>query len=102
MQASSDITGGMIMHYSSAGRRDPVYDANPSPPAFYKDRAGKTHEFSSLADAQKTAKAARANKSPDAPAGPITQLNARSPDQWSDVSSQGAPRAGRYIGDCES
>jgi len=27
---------------------------------------------------------------------------ARSPDQWSDVTSQGAPRAGRYIGDCES
>ena len=29
-------------------------------------------------------------------------MDARSPDQWSDVSSQGAPRAGRYIGDCES
>jgi hypothetical protein len=29
-------------------------------------------------------------------------MNARSPDQWSDVTSQGAPRAGRYIGDCES
>ena len=102
MQAASDITGGMIMHYSSAGRRDPVYNANPTPHAFYKDRAGKIHEFPSLADAQKTAKAARINKLPDAPAGRITQLNARSPDQWSDVSSQGAPRAGRYIGDCES
>ena len=29
-------------------------------------------------------------------------MDARSPDQWSDVTSQGAPRAGRYIGDCES
>jgi hypothetical protein len=102
MQASSDITGGMIMHYSSAGRQDPVYNANPTPHAFYKDRAGKIHEFPSMADAQKAAKAARASKSPDAPAGGITRLNARSPDQWSDVTSQGAPRAGRYIGDCES
>ena len=38
----------------------------------------------------------------DAPAGRINQMIARSPDQWSDVTSQGAPRAGRYIGDCES
>ena len=102
MQAASDITGGMIMHYSSAGRQDPVYNANPSPHAFYKDRAGKVHEFGSVADAQKAATAARASRSPDAPAGGITQLNARSPDQWSDVTSQGTPRAGRYIGDCES
>ncbi len=100
MQAASDITGGMIMHYSSAGRQDP--NANPSPHAFYKDRAGKVHEFGSVADAQKAAKAARASKSPDAPASGITRLNARSPDQWSDVTSQGAPHAGRYIGDCES
>ena len=102
MQAASDITGGMIMHYSSAGRQDPVYNANPSPHAFYKDRAGKIHEFGSVADAQKAAKAMRGSKSPDAPAGGITRLNAHSPDQWSDVTSQGAPRAGRYIGDCES
>lgn len=102
MQAASDITGGTIMHYSSAGRRDPVYNANPSPHAFYKDRGGKVHEFGSLADAKKAATTARASKSPDAPAGRITQLNARSPDQWSDVTSQGTPRAGRYIGDCES
>ncbi len=102
MQAASDITGGMIMHYSSAGRTDPVYNANPTPHAFYKDRSGQIHEFPSVVDAQKAAKAARAHKSPDAPAGRITQLNARSPDQWSDVSSQGAPRAGRYVGDCES
>ena len=102
MQASSDITGGMIMHYSSAGRQDPVYDANPNPHAFYKDRAGKAHEFGSVADAKSAAKAARASKSPDAPATGITKLNARSPDQWSDVTSQGKPRAGRYVGDCES
>jgi hypothetical protein len=102
MQAASDITGGMIMHYSSAGRLNPVYNANPNPHAFYRDRAGKIHEFPSLADAQNAARAARTNKSPDAPAGRITPLNRRSPDQWSDVSSQGAPRSGRYIGDCES
>jgi hypothetical protein len=102
MQAASDITGGMIMHYSSAGRQDPVYNANSTPHAFYKDRAGKIHEFPSLADARTAANTARASRSPDAPAGRITRLNARSPDQWSDVTSQGAPRAGRYIGDCES
>jgi hypothetical protein len=102
MQAASDITGGMIMHYSSAGRQDPVYNANPGPHAFYKDRAGGVHEYGSVADAKKAADAARASRSPDAPAGRITQLNARSPDQWSDVTSQGTPRAGRYIGDCES
>lgn len=102
MQAASDITGGMIMHYSSAGRRDPVYNANPTPHAFYKDRAGKIHEFQSLADAQRAARTAHTNRSPDAPAGRIHQMIARSPDDWSDVTSQGAPRAGRYIGDCES
>ena len=102
MQASSDITGGMIVHYSSAGRQDPVYNANPTPHAFYKDRAGKVHEFGSVADAKQAGKAARASKSPDAPATGVTRLNARVPDQWSDVTSQGAPRAGRYIGDCES
>jgi hypothetical protein len=102
MQAASDITGGMIVHNSSAGRPDPVYNANPTPHAFYKDRAGKIHEFPSAADAQKAAKAALAHKSPDAPAGGITLLNAHAPDEWRDVSSQGAPRAGRYIGDCES
>jgi len=92
----------MIMHYSSAGRQDPVYNADPGPHAFYKDHAGKIHEFPSLADAQKAAKDARAHKSPDAPVGRINQMIAHSPDQWSDVTSQGAPRAGRYIGDCES
>lgn len=102
MQAASDITGGMIMHYSSAGRRDPVYDANPNPHAFYKDRAGKVHEFPSMTDAKNAAKTARAHRTPDAPAGRINRMIARSPDQWSDVTSQGAPRAGRYIGDCES
>lgn len=102
MQAASDITGGMIMHYSSAGRQDPIYGANPNPHAFYTDRAGKVHEFGSMADARKAARDARAHKSSSAPASGIMQLNARSPDQWSDVSSQGAPRAGRYIGDCES
>jgi hypothetical protein len=102
MHAASDITGGMVMHYSSAGRRDPVYNTNPNPHAFYRDRAGKVHEFPSLADAKTAATAARAHRSPDAPAGRINQMIARSPDQWSDVTSQGAPRAGRYIGDCES
>ncbi|WKA30069.1 hypothetical protein [Bradyrhizobium roseum] len=102
MQAAGDITGGMIMHYSAAGRQDPIYDGNPTPRAFYKDRAGRTHEFPSLADAKTAATAARAHRSPDAPSGRINQMIARSPDQWSDVTSQGAPRAGRYIGDCES
>jgi hypothetical protein len=102
MQAASDITGGMIMHYSSvAGRSDPVYNANPNPHAAYKDRAGKIHEFPSMADAQNAANAARANRSPDAPATQPAPLIAHSPDEWSDVSSQGQ-RAGRYIGDCES
>ena len=99
MQASSEITGGMIMHYSSAGRSDPVYNANPTPRAFYTDSSGQIHEFPSMADAQK---AAQAKTPPIAPGTLITQMDANSPDQWSDVSSQGAPRAGRNIGDCES
>jgi hypothetical protein len=102
MQAASDITGGTIMHYSSAGRQDPVYNDDPNPHAFYRDRAGQIHEFPSMADAKTAATAARAHKSPDAPAGGIHRMIARSPDQWSAVTSQGAPRAGRYIGDCES
>ena len=57
MEASSEITNGMIMHYSSAGRGDPVYNANPTPRAFYRDSSGTIHEFTSVADAQKAAKA---------------------------------------------
>jgi len=102
MQAASDITDGMIVHNSSAGRQDPVYNANLNPHAFYRDSAGNIHEFNSAAAAQKAATAALANKSPDAPVGGITLLNTHTPDQWSDVTSQGRPRAGRYIGDCES
>jgi hypothetical protein len=67
MQAASDITGGMIIHYSSAGQQNPVYDANPNPHAFYRDRAGKVHEFGSPADANKAATTARAHKSTDDP-----------------------------------
>ena len=99
MEASSEITNGMIMHYSSAGRGDPVYNANPTPRAFYKDTSGQIHDFASVADAQK---AAQAKTPPIAPRTIITRMDTNSPDQWSDVSSQGAPRAGRNIGDCES
>ena len=99
MEASSEITNGMIMHYSSAGRNDPVYNANPTPRAFYKDSSGTIHDFASVADAQK---AAQAKTPPIAPRTIITRMDTNSPDQWSDVSSQGAPRAGRNIGDCES
>ncbi|HEU5297190.1 MAG TPA: hypothetical protein VFU71_20585, partial [Burkholderiaceae bacterium] len=98
MQAASEITGGMIMHYSSAGHRDPVYGDNPSPHVFYKDPQGQIHEFPSMADAQK---AARAGQPPIDSSRTITTLHARSPDEWRDIQSQGT-RAGRYIGDCES
>lgn len=100
MRAASEITGGMVMHYSSAGRSvaDPVYDANPNPRAFYKDGNGKVHEFDSAANAQK---AADAKNPPKGAREQITIIASRSPDRWSDVTSQGT-RAGRYIGDCES
>jgi len=92
-QAASDITGGMIMHYSSAGRQDPIYNANPSPHAFYKDHAGKIHEFPSLADARNAATAARAHKSPDAPAGRINQMLALArPVERRDVARRAARR----------
>jgi hypothetical protein len=59
MKAASDITGGMIIHYSSAGQQNPVYNANPNPHAFYRDGAGKVHEFGSMADTNKAATTAR-------------------------------------------
>jgi hypothetical protein len=99
MQAASDITRGTIMHYSAAGlRKDPVYDLNPNPRAFYLGRDGQRHEFASGAEAQK---AADAGKPPKEPGASVTLIQSRSPDQWSDITSQGQ-RAGRYIGDCES
>ena len=102
MEASSEITNGMIMHYSSAGRGDPVYNANPTPRAFYRDSSGTIHDFKSEADAQKAAQGKTPPTPPIAPGTIITRMDTNSPDQWSDVSSQGAPRAGRNIGDCES
>lgn len=98
MQAASEITHGMIMHYSSARRPNPEYDRNPQPHAFYKDGAGQVHEFNSLAEARK---AVHDGKPPIESGGKITPLASRSPDAWSDISSPGQ-RAGRYIGDCES
>jgi hypothetical protein len=99
MQAASDITRGTIMHYSAAGRTtDPVYDLNPNPRAFYVGQDGQRHEFASGAEAQKAANAGTPPKAKDAQ---VTIIQSRSPDQWSDITSQGQ-RAGRYIGDCES
>lgn len=98
MQAASDITNGTIVHYSSAGKTDPVYGENPKPHAFYKDRAGQIREFDSKADAHRAAKAGK----PQIDASrAITQMHTFSPDQWKDITSQGT-RAGRYVGDCES
>ena len=99
MQAASDITRGTIMHYSAAGRpTDPVYDRNPNPRAFYLGTDGQRHDFDSAAAAQK---AADAGTPPKARGAQVTIMESRSPDQWSDITSQGQ-RAGRYIGDCES
>ncbi|WP_280154699.1 hypothetical protein [Piscinibacter sp. XHJ-5] len=98
MQAASEITNGSIVHYSAAGASDPRYGANPQPHAFYRDRQGQVHEFDSLADARA---AARAGDPPMRRGTQITVMDARSPDAWSDITSQGS-RAGRHIGDCES
>ena len=98
MQAASDITNGTIVHYSSAGKTDPVYRENPKPHAFYKDPSGRIHEFDSKADAHKAAKAGK----PQIEASrKVYEMHTRSPDQWSDITSQGT-RAGRHVGDCES
>jgi hypothetical protein len=75
-----------------------VYGENPKPHAFYKDRSGRIHEFDSLADAHK---AAKAGKPPIESTRKVHVMRAQSPDQWSDITSQGT-RAGRYVGDCES
>jgi hypothetical protein len=98
MQAASEITNGMIIHYSSAGRPNPTFGANPNPHASYKGADGKTHEFDSLALAQA---AAKAGKPPIGAGEKIAVLQATSPDAWSDVASPGT-RAGRHVGDCES
>jgi hypothetical protein len=98
MQAASEITNGMIIHYSSAGQANPAFGANPNPHVVYKGTDGKTHEFNSVADAQK---AIKANNPPLGQGETIHALNARSPDTWSDIASPGS-RAGRHVGDCES
>jgi hypothetical protein len=98
MQAASEITNGMIGHYSSAGAKNPTYGDNPNQRAYYKDRAGQIHEFESI-DAAK--KAMKAGNPEIAPRGKIIPIIARSPDEWSDISAPGT-RAGRYVGDCES
>jgi len=98
MQAAGEITDGSIMHYSSAGARDPKYGLNPKERSFYSDRNGVRHEFDSLADARK---AAHDGNPQIARGGRITTMTTRSHDEWSDISSQGT-RAGRSIGDCES
>jgi len=98
MQAASDITNGTIVHYSSAGQSDPVYGENPKPRAFYKDPSGRIHDFDSKDAAHKAATAG--NPAIEA-SRKVYEMHTRSPDQWSDITSQGA-RAGRYVGDCES
>jgi len=98
LKAASDITGGMIIHYSSAGKSDPVYGDNPNQRVYYKDAGGKPHDFGSEAEALK---AAQAGKPPIGKGEKVTPLIARSPDEWSDVASPGI-RSGRYVGDCES
>jgi hypothetical protein len=95
MEAASQITNGMIVHYSSvAGVRDPVYGANPNTRHYFKDDSGRFHEFASQQEAMK---AANAGGKPVT----IRPLPTHSPDAWSDIASPGM-RAGRYIGDCES
>lgn len=98
MQAARDVTNGSIVHYSSAGARDPVYGQNPNPHAFYSDRKGARHEFDSAAEANA---ARRAGQPPAAPRSPTLTMRTNSPDEWSDISSKGT-HAGRQIGDCES
>ena len=56
MQAASDITGGMIMHYSSAGRPGSGLQRQPQPARVLQGPRGQGHEFASVADAQKAAK----------------------------------------------
>ncbi len=98
LKAASEITNGMIIHYSSAGHANPTYGANPNPHASYKGTDGKTHEFDSFAKADA---AAKAGKPPIGAGEKIATLHATSPDAWSDIASPGA-RAGRHVGDCES
>jgi hypothetical protein len=94
MEAASQITNGMIVHYSSAGAKDPVYGANPGTRHYFKDDTGRFHEFATQQEALKAANAGGKRV-------PVLPLPTRSPDAWSDIASPGM-RAGRYIGDCES
>jgi hypothetical protein len=95
MEAASQITNGMIVHYSSvAGAQDPVYGANPGTHYYFKDGTGRFHEFATQQEAMKAANAGGQKVK-------IVPLPTHSPDAWSDIASPGM-RAGRYIGDCES
>ncbi len=98
MQAASDVTNGTIVHYSSAGAKDPVYDLNPDLHSYYRDSSGEVHEFDSLADGLA---AKKAGDPPIARGEKVTEMRTRIPDEWSDIMSKGT-RSGRHIGDCES
>jgi hypothetical protein len=94
MEAASQVTNGMIVHYSSVGAKDPVYGANPGTRHYFKDDSGRFHEFASQQEALKAANAGGKRVT-------VRPLPTHSPDAWSDIASPGM-RAGRYIGDCES
>lgn len=98
LQAASDITSGLIIHYSSAGKPDPVYGNNPNTRYYYKDAGNVPHDFASQADAMN---AAKAGKPPIGKGEQIAPLIARSPDDWGDISTHGS-HAGANVGDCES
>lgn len=98
MQAASEITNGLIMHYSSAGKDNPSYGNNPNWHPMYKGADGQVYEFNSMAAATT---AMNAKKPEIAPGARPVELRTQSPTQWSDIALPGQ-RAGRYVGDCES
>lgn len=90
MKLASEITEGMIAHYSETpGGTDPTYGVNPNPRFVARDPDGTVHDYASQAEAAR-------DGHPHA-----TTMISRSPDEWSDIASVGR-YAGRLIGDCES
>lgn len=90
MKLASEITEGMIAHYSETpGGTDPTYGANPNPRFVARDADGTVHDYASQADAAR-------DGHPRA-----TAMVSHSPDEWSDIASIRG-YGGRLVGDCES
>lgn len=95
LDASGMLVDGIVVHYSSAGEDNPVYDADPT--RYVLDLgAGDRMTFATRREAETAARANDRDPTID-----VHTSRTRVPSDWDDAMSHGT-RAGRHVGDCES